>query len=92
VQDYIAKLVTSTRDWSGIAVGASPRASVATLAGARASAAVRGRDYVTPDDVLHVVPWALRHRVRLTPEAVIQETSPDEILRQIFDSVEVPRG
>jgi MoxR-like ATPase len=92
VQDYIAKLVTSTRDWPGIAVGASPRASVATLMGARASAAVRGRDYVTPDDVLHVAPWALRHRVRLTPEAVIQETSSDDILKQIFDSVEVPRG
>jgi len=92
VLDYIAKLVTSTRDWPGIAVGASPRASVATLMGARASAAVRGRDYVTPDDVLHVALWALRHRIRLTPEAVIQETSPDEILKQIFDSVEVPRG
>jgi MoxR-like ATPase len=92
VLDYIAKLVTATRDWPGIAVGASPRASVATLMGARASAAVRGRDYVTPDDVLHVASWALRHRVRLTPEAVIQETSSDEILKQIFDSVEVPRA
>jgi len=92
VQGYITQIVTKTRDWPGIAVGASPRASVAILMGGRASAAIRGRDYVTPDDVLHVAPWALRHRVRLTPEAVIQETSPDEILQRIFDSVEVPRG
>jgi hypothetical protein len=41
---------------------------------------------------MHVALWALRHRIRLTPEAVIQETSPDQILGRIFDSVEVPRG
>jgi len=92
VIDYITRVVTRTRDWPGIAVGASPRASVALLMGGRACAAVRGRDYVTPDDVLRIAPWALRHRIRLTPDAVIQEVTPDEILGKIFDSVEVPRG
>ena len=92
VLDYVARLVTKTRDWPGIAVGASPRASVAMLMGGRACAAIRGRDYVTPDDVLHIARWALRHRVRLTPDAVIQETSPDDILRRVFEAVEVPRG
>ncbi len=89
---YIARIVTRTRDWPGIAVGASPRASVAILIASRTSAAVKGRDYVTPDDVMHVAPWALRHRIRLTPDVVIQETTPDEILSNIFDAVEVPRG
>jgi MoxR-like ATPase len=92
VIDYIAKVVTGTRDWPGIAVGASPRASVAIMTGARASAAIRGRDFVTPDDVVHIATWAMRHRIRLTAEAVIQETSPDEILGRVIDSVEVPRG
>jgi MoxR-like ATPase len=58
---------------------------------ARTSAAVRGRDYVTPDDVRHIAPWALRHRIRLTPEAIVQETKPDDILNTIFNAVEVPR-
>jgi len=65
---------------------------VSLLMGGRACAAIRGRDYVTPDDVLRIAPWALRHRIRLTPDAVIQEVTPDEILTKIFDSVEVPRG
>ena len=92
VIDYITKIVTATRDWPGIAVGASPRASVSLLTAGRACAVVRGRDYVTPDDVLHLAPLVLRHRVRLTPDAVIQEVRPDDILKRVFDSVEVPRG
>ncbi len=91
ILNYITQIVTRTRDWPGISVGASPRASVAILMAARTSAAVRGRDYVTPDDVRHIAPWALRHRIRLTPEAIVQETAPDDILNTIFDSVEVPR-
>jgi MoxR-like ATPase len=91
ILDYITRIVTRTRDWTGIAVGASPRASVAILTAARTSAAVRGRDYVTPDDIRHIAPWALRHRIRLTPEAIVQETTADDILSSIFNSVEVPR-
>jgi MoxR-like ATPase len=88
---YITAIVSRTRQWPGIAIGASPRASVAMLMASRACAAVRGRDYVTPDDVLHIAPWALRHRIRLTPDVIIQETTPDRVLRQVFESVEVPR-
>lgn len=91
ILNYITQIVTRTRDWPGIGVGASPRASVAILMASRASAAVRARDYVTPDDVRHIAPWALRHRIRLTPEAIVQETAPDDILNQIFNAVEVPR-
>ncbi len=92
IREFIAKIVVRTRQWPGIAVGASPRASVALMSGARVSAAVRGRDYATPDDVVHIATWALRHRIRLTPDAIIQETSPDEVLRGVIGSVEVPRG
>ncbi len=92
VLDYIARITTRTRDWPGVAVGASPRASVAMLMGGRACAAVRGRDYVTPDDVQRVAPWCLRHRLRLTPDAVIQQIGADEIIGRIVESVEVPRG
>ncbi|MBN2343108.1 MAG: MoxR family ATPase [Deltaproteobacteria bacterium] len=91
VLEYIAAIVTKTREWPGISVGASPRASVALLMGARAAAAVRGRDYVTPDDVLRIAPWGLRHRIRLSPDSVIRGVQPDDVLAQLFDSIEVPR-
>ncbi len=91
VIDYITKIVSRTRDWPGIFMGASPRASVGLLMGSRAAAVVRGRDYVTPDDVRYIAPWTLRHRIVLTPDAIVQEVTPDGILRQIFEAVEVPR-
>jgi MoxR-like ATPase len=55
-------------------------------------AACRGRDFVTPDDVKEVAPWVLRHRLRLRPEAEIEGVTPDDVIRQILDSVEVPRS
>ncbi|MBN2525749.1 MAG: MoxR family ATPase [Deltaproteobacteria bacterium] len=91
VLGYIASIVTKTRDWPGITVGASPRASVAMLMGARAAAAVLGREYVTPDDARRIAPWCLRHRIRLSPDSVIRGVQPDDVLKQLFDSVEVPR-
>src|SRR5207249_2754290 len=66
---YIAALVRQTRQWPAFSLGASPRAGVAILRGARAIAALEGRDYVVPDDVQEVLLPALRHRVILTPEA-----------------------
>ena len=70
--DYIAALVRRTRDWPTFSIGASPRAGVAILRGARAAAALEGRDYVVPDDVQEVALPALRHRVILTPEAEVE--------------------
>jgi MoxR-like ATPase len=91
VLGYIAAIVTRTRDWPGITVGASPRASVAMLMGARAAAAIQGREYVTPDDVRRIAPWCLRHRIRLSPDSVIRGVAPDDVLNQLFESIEVPR-
>src|SRR5436190_7724789 len=65
---FIAKLVTETRNHKSIYLGASPRASLGIMNAAKAIAAMRGRDFVTPDDILFVVPAVLRHRIMLTPE------------------------
>ena len=80
VLGYIAALVRATRRWPTFSLGVSPRAGVAILRGARAVAALEGRDYTVPDDVQEVVLPALRHRVMLTPEAEIEGRSPDELL------------
>jgi MoxR-like ATPase len=87
---YIANLVRKTRQWPTLSLGASPRAGVAILRGARAIAALEGRSYILPDDVQDVVLPALRHRVVLTPEAEIEGQSPDAVLTELIRSVEVP--
>jgi len=90
VLGYIASLVRKTRQWPTFSLGASPRAGVALLRGARALAALEGRDYVLPDDVQEVALPALRHRVMLTPEAEVEGRSPDQLLTELIRSVEVP--
>ena len=90
VLGYIAALVRKTRQWPTFSLGASPRAGVAVLRGARAIAALEGRDYAVPDDVQEVVLPALRHRVMLTPEAEVEGRGADELLAELIRSVEVP--
>jgi MoxR-like ATPase len=90
VLGYIAALVRKTREWPTFSLGASPRAGVAILRGARALAALEGRDYTLPDDVQEVVLPALRHRVLLTPEAEVEGRAPDDLLTELVKSVEVP--
>ncbi|MBV8557379.1 MAG: MoxR family ATPase [Planctomycetaceae bacterium] len=90
VLGYIAALVRKTRRWPTFSLGASPRAGVAVLRGARAIAALEGRDFVLPDDVQEVALPALRHRVMLTPEAEVEGRGPDELLTELIRSVEVP--
>ncbi|HMB07427.1 MAG TPA: MoxR family ATPase [Isosphaeraceae bacterium] len=90
VLGYIAALVRKTRQWPTFALGASPRAGVAVLRGARAIAALEGRDYAVPDDVQEVALPALRHRVMLTPEAEVEGRGPDDLLVELIRSVEVP--
>jgi MoxR-like ATPase len=89
---YIGALVRQTRDWPAFALGASPRAGVAILRGARALAALEGRDFVVPDDVQEIALPAMRHRVILTPEAEVEGRRPDELLSEMIRSVEVPRA
>lgn len=89
---YINKLVRQTRDWPSFHLGASPRAGLALVQGARTLAAFRGRDYATPDDVIDIALPALRHRVIMTAEAEVEGLKVDDQLQQLFRSIEVPRG
>jgi MoxR-like ATPase len=88
---YINSLVRSTRDWPQFHLGASPRAGIALMQGARTLAAFRGRDYAVPDDVVELALPVLRHRVILSAEAEVEGHTVDELLGDVIQSVEVPR-
>lgn len=91
VAAYIAQIVNKTRNNSDLYLGGSPRASISIMVGAKAFAAIRGRDFVTPDDVRDVVYPSLRHRLLLTPEKEMEGKTPDDIIKSILERVEVPR-
>ncbi|TCO10765.1 AAA family ATPase [Natronoflexus pectinivorans] len=88
---YIATIVERTRKNSALYLGASPRASLAILNTAKAYAALEGRDFVTPEDIHEVIYPVLCHRVILSPEKEMEGIRPESIIRQIVDSVEIPR-
>jgi MoxR-like ATPase len=89
--DYINKVVRLTRRWPHFHMGASPRAGLALMQGARTLASFAGRDYAVPDDVVQLALPALRHRVILTAEAEVEGRQVDELLTELVRSVEVPR-
>ncbi len=91
IQGYILRIVTATRKDESVQIGAGPRASLALLEASRAQAALRGRDFVTPDDVKEMARPVLVHRVTLSPEAEMEGLVLDDLLKRIFESVEVPR-
>jgi MoxR-like ATPase len=91
VQKYILDIVRATRSNESLQFGAGPRASLALLESGRALAALRGRDFVTPDDIKELVGPVLAHRVSLAPEAEMEGLGLEDILRRIFEKVEVPR-
>jgi len=72
-------------------LGASPRASVALLNSSKALAAIRGRDFVTPEEIQQLAPSVLRHRIVLTPEREMEGATPDDVVAQILQKIEVPR-
>ena len=88
---YMADIVHSTRNHPSLFLGASPRASVALLNSAKAYAAIHGRDFSTPEDVKFIALPVLRHRIMLTPEKEMEGLTPDHVIQQIVDAVEVPR-
>jgi MoxR-like ATPase len=89
--DYINRIVRLTREWPQFYMGASPRAGISLLQGARTLASFRGRDYAVPDDVAELVLPALRHRVALTAEAEVEGHNVDDLLAEMLRTVEVPR-
>ncbi|WP_018607057.1 AAA family ATPase [Uliginosibacterium gangwonense] len=92
VLDYAVRIVRSTREWPGIAIGAGPRGAIALVRAARAIALLAGRDFVTPDDVKHIALPALRHRISLVPEAEIEGLSIDGVLNSLLARTDAPRA
>jgi MoxR-like ATPase len=89
--EYIAKIVLNTRENPFLYLGASPRASIAILNAAKGFAAIKGRDFVTPDDIKEAAIPVMQHRVVVTPEREMEGLNSSEIIKQIIDSVEIPR-
>lgn len=94
--DYIVNIVGATRNSGNselkrfIEYGASPRASIAIMKASKCIAFIRGRGFVTPDDIKEIGADVLRHRIILTYEAEAEKKSPDDVVKMVFDSVEVP--
>ncbi|MBK8053286.1 MAG: MoxR family ATPase [Saprospiraceae bacterium] len=88
---YIAGIVVSTRQNPMLYLGASPRASIAILNASKAHAAIRGRDFVTPDDIKEVAYAVLNHRLIVSPEKEMEGITTSLIIKQILESVEIPR-
>ncbi|HVE84116.1 MAG TPA: MoxR family ATPase, partial [Myxococcales bacterium] len=91
VLGYVRRLVAATRQSPRIRLGAGPRASVHLLLAAKALAALRGRGFVTPDDVRFLAGPVLKHRLLLSPDAELDGATTADVLKEAMDTVEVPR-
>ncbi len=89
--DYIARVVQATRSHRAVFLGASPRAAVALLRASKAYALLQGRDFVTPDDVKHLVVPVLHHRIIISSEAEMEGVTPDKLLVEVANTMAVPR-
>jgi MoxR-like ATPase len=89
--EYLVDVVRTTRQHESVLVGAGPRATQSLLMAARASAALAGRDFVTPDDIKSMAPPVLEHRLILRPEFEIEGLSVPEVIQQVLQQVAVPR-
>ena len=91
VRRYITSLIRLTRTMRQVSLGASPRAGVMLLLASKGQAVLNGRDFVTPDDVKEAAFPVLRHRILLHPEVEVEGRTPDDCIRDLLTSVEVPR-
>ena len=91
VSEYVLRLVRQSRSLASLTLGGSPRAAIMLLQAAKALALLRGKGYVTPDEVQIMAFPVLRHRIRLTPEAEIEGLTPDSCLQSLLAQVDIPR-
>jgi MoxR-like ATPase len=91
VVDYAVRLARATREWSGLAQGAGSRGAISLVRGGRAVALLEGRNFVIPDDIKRIALPALRHRIALAPDALLEGRKPDDLLAGVIDSVSAPR-
>jgi MoxR-like ATPase len=89
--EFIANIVHGTRNNAALYLGASPRASLAILRSSKAHAAIQGRDFVSPEDIIRMAVPVLRHRIILNPEKEMEGITADELINDIISSMEVPR-
>jgi MoxR-like ATPase len=92
VVDYAVRIARATREWPGLALGAGSRGAISLVRGARVAALLAGRDFVTPDDVKRIALPALRHRVALAPDAMLEGRKTDQVLSAVIESVPAPRA
>ena len=88
---YIAEIVAKTRSHPSLFLGASPRASIALLTSSKAMAAIKGRSFVTPEDVKELALPILTHRIAITPEKEMEGVENKEVIKEIIEQIEVPR-
>ncbi len=91
VQRYIVSIIRATREALNLSWGASPRAAVALLLASKSLAALRGRQFVTPDDVKEIARPVLRHRIILRSEAEVEGLTTDQVIDEVIAAIEVPR-
>ena len=89
--EFIAKIVNQTRNNPSLYLGASPRASLAIMKAAKANAAIKGRDFVQPEDITEMAGPVMRHRIILSPEKEMEGLTADELIESIIRSIDVPR-
>jgi len=89
--EFIAKIVNETRNNPSLYLGASPRASLNILKAAKSMGAIKGRDFITPEDIIEVAPHVMRHRIILSPEKEMEGITADELIEKIIKSIEIPR-
>jgi MoxR-like ATPase len=90
IMKYIRNLVLASRSHEKILIGGSPRASISLLKASKALAAIRGRDYVIPDDIKYLAPRVFSHRLIIKPEYELERIEPQDILKELLEAVEVP--
>src|SRR5690606_464274 len=91
ILDYISTIVVATRNHKDIFLGGSPRASLALMKAGKAYAALQGRDFVIPEDIMYLTPHILRHRIVLIPEKEMEGFINDDIIAELLKSIPVPR-
>jgi len=91
VVDYAVRIVRATRDAAGLAIGSGSRGAIALVRGARAVALLDGRGFVTPDDIKRVALPALRHRVALAPDALLEGRTANDLLTEVIETIPAPR-
>ena len=89
--DYIAEIIHNTRNYGDLYLGASPRASLAIMRASKAFAAVRGREFVIPEDIQEVCYPTLNHRMILSPDREMEGAEIEDVIREIIEKIEVPR-